>query len=58
MKFKKSYLKKFAFHLLVPKGPPILLSLSSLRNVTSDTFMSDMNYVETAVQMANILVDS
>jgi len=58
MKFKKSYSKKFAFDLPVSQSSSILPSLSSLRNVTSNTFMSDMNYVERAVQIANILVDS
>jgi len=55
MKYKKSQFKKFAFNLPVSKSPSIPLPLSSLRDITSDLFMSNMDYAERVAQTANIL---
>jgi len=54
MKSKKSQSKKFIFDLLVPKGPFISLPFNNLRDVVSDLFISNMNYIEGVAQTTNI----
>ena len=56
MKYKKSQFKKFTFNLPVSKSPSIPLSLSSLRDITSDLSMSNIDYAERVAQIANIVV--
>jgi len=56
MKSKKFNSKKFTFDLLVSKSSFISLFLSSLRNVTSNTPMSDIDYTEKVAQIVNMLV--
>ena len=54
MKSKKSQSKKFIFDFLVPKDSSISLLLNSLRDVASDLFISNMNYVERVAQTINM----
>jgi len=56
MKSKKFNSKKFTFDLSVSKSSFISLFLSSLRNVTSNTPMSDIDYTEKVAQIVNMLV--
>ena len=56
MKYKKSQFKKFTFNLPVSKSPSIPLPLSSLRNITSDLSMSNIDYAERVAQIANIVM--
>ena len=46
MKSKKSHSKKSIFDLPVPKDSSISSSLSSLRDVTSDTSIFNIDYAE------------
>ena len=58
MKSKKFNSNKFTFDLPVSKSPSIPLSLSILRDVVSDTSMSDIDYTKRVAQIANMLVGS
>jgi len=46
--------KKFAFDLLVSKGPSVPSLLSSLRDGASDLSMSEIDYTESVTQTVNM----